>query len=147
MPRRVRRPFQRERLRSDAAFALEVSFCNEHGIPHSEFLAWKPEDRAKALAFVMESSEHCSMCGTAAWEWEENPHAYDAEEKQCKGCYLKGVYSDSSDTRIKGATVVLVKNTPMRRAKLQVAIAKKRKMKREAAEEAARVIEESARVG
>lgn len=124
-----------------------MSYCNQHGIPHSEFMEWSPEDRAKALAFVLESSERCSLCGTAAWEWADNPHAYEPEEKFCKGCYLKGVYTEASDSSIKGTTVVLAKNTPMRRAQLQVTVAKHRRMKREAAQEAARVRQEASLVG
>ena len=58
-------PFQRERLRKDRNFYLEMSYCFEHGIPHSKFLKWDAEDRAKTLAFALESSMRCSMCGTA----------------------------------------------------------------------------------
>ena len=39
-------------------------FCNTHGIPHSEFLEWDPDDRQKALAYLYEDSERCGMCGT-----------------------------------------------------------------------------------
>ena len=109
-----------------------MSFCNEHGIAHSEFLKWDPEDRAKALAFALEASERCQMCGTAAWEWEENKFAYEPDEKYCHGCYLKGSFSESTDTKLKGTTVTLVKNTPQRQAKLQLSIANRRRMREDA---------------
>lgn len=108
-----------------------MSFCNENGIPHSEFLDWDPVDRAKALAFALEASERCTLCGTAPWEWEENPHAYDAGEKFCKGCYIKQTTSDSSDSRTPGTTVTLFRNTKQRQAKLAVSLAKRRKMNME----------------
>lgn len=109
-----------------------MSFCNEHGIPHSKFLEWEPEDRAKALAFAIEASERCQMCGTAPWEWDHDRFAYEPEEKYCHGCYLKGVFSESTDTSLKGTTVTLAKNTPQRRARLQMSIASRRKMKQDA---------------
>ena len=83
----------RRRLRADSKFFLELQFCNEHGIPHSEFLHWDPVDRAKVLAFLSVKAEHCVMCGTAQWEWDPkqggNRYAYEAVEVFCPGCYAK----------------------------------------------------------
>lgn len=85
-------PYQR-RLRADSKFFFELQFCNEHGIPHSQFLSWDPVDQAKALAFAVVKSEHCVMCGTAAWEWDPKQggsrYAYEAVESFCPGCYAK----------------------------------------------------------
>ena len=72
-----------------------MSYCYEHGIPHSKFLKWDPEDRAKTLAFALESALRCSMCGTASWEWEENKFAYTAVDEFCQGCYQKSIFSDT----------------------------------------------------
>jgi hypothetical protein len=88
-----RKPY-RGRLRVDGAFYLELQFCDEHGLPHSQFLSWDPSDRSKAIAFVMEKAERCVMCGTAAWEWAENRRAYEPVEHFCQGCYLKAVAND-----------------------------------------------------
>jgi hypothetical protein len=71
---RVQHPFQRERLRYDASLYMEMSYCYENGIPHSEFLDWTPEDRAKTLAFMMEKALRCDLCGTAEWEWDADRH-------------------------------------------------------------------------
>lgn len=106
MHERVRDPSYRARLRYDSAFKLEVSYCVDKGIPHSEFLNWSSQDRAKTVAYIMEYGLVCSMCGTAEWEWEENPHAYSAEEEWCKGCYTKSVASEDAG-KMPGTTVVL----------------------------------------
>lgn len=66
-----------------------MSWCSEHGLPHSALLDWDNEDRAKLAAFLFESAERCSMCGTAAWEWDEDRYAYEAMQMQCYGCYIK----------------------------------------------------------
>lgn len=87
-----------------------MSYCAEHGIPHSAFLDWLPEDRAKLIAHLLEDAERCSLCGTASWEWDENQYAYEVAEKFCKGCYQKSVSSDDRST-LPGTTMVLVPNT------------------------------------
>ena len=48
-----------------------------------------PERVAKALAFMLEKSARCDMCGTAEWEWEADRRAYEPVEKFCMGCYLR----------------------------------------------------------
>jgi hypothetical protein len=93
-------------LRYDSSLYMELSFCTEHGIPHSEFLDWEPDDRAKALAFVIEKSARCDMCGTAQWEWDKDPFAYEPVEKMCKGCYLKHMAQEGSGA-MPGTTVSL----------------------------------------
>jgi len=75
---------------------MELSLCNEWGIPHSEFLEWEPDDRSKAAAFVMEKSLRCDLCGTAQWEWDENIKAYSPIEEFCMGCYYKEITSEDS---------------------------------------------------
>jgi len=67
---------------------------------------WDPEDRAKALALFVEESQRCQMCGTAEWEWEENPHAYEPIGKMCHGCYLKDTVQEDSKN-LPGTTIVL----------------------------------------
>lgn len=101
-----RKPY-RARLRFDADFFLELQYCVEHGIPHSTFLKWESTDRAKAIAYQMEKSERCQMCGTAGWEWQENRFAYEPVEEFCKGCYLKHVANEDAG-QIPGTSISLM---------------------------------------
>lgn len=113
----------RRRLRADSGFFLELQFCNEHGIPHSEFLGWEPADRAKALAFVIEKGQRCTMCGTAQWEWDENRFAYEPVEKRCPGCYVKDVMAEGT-SRNPGITVELLPTVGHEAAQRRVAEAR-----------------------
>lgn len=72
-------------------------------------------DRAKALAFIQEKSEHCVMCGTAGWEWDPKQgghrRAYEAVEVFCAGCYAKSAARDFDPQRnTDGVTIELVPN-------------------------------------
>lgn len=98
---------------------MELSLCAEFHIPHSTFLSWSAEDRAKALAFQIEKGERCTLCGTAPWEWEDNKFAYEAGEHFCRGCYIKNVASEGQG-RLPGTTVELVRSTPQQKAKAQL---------------------------
>lgn len=95
-----------------------MSFCVEKGIAHSEFLSWDVSDREKAMAFLLEQSLTCQMCGTAPWQWEENEHAFMAMDHLCKGCYLKKVSSEDAGS-LPGTTTVLVPVTPQRLQELE----------------------------
>lgn len=64
-------------------------------------------DRAKLVAFLLESSGKCSSCGTAAWEWEADRYAYEPAVQQCWGCYLKEISRDETDG-MAGARIALV---------------------------------------
>lgn len=102
---------------------MEVSYCYEKGIPHSEFLNWLPEDRAKAMAFQLEQATRCGMCGTAEWEWEANRRAYEPVEKFCMGCYLKHCAGEEAGS-MPGTTIAL---TPSHSAKNAQRLAKMRR--------------------
>lgn len=105
---------------------MEMSYCYEKGIPHSVLLNWEPEDRAKMMAYALESNARCSMCGTADWEWEDNKFAYTPIEEFCPGCYKKSVYSDQQGSNsLPGTNVKLTPTTPLLKAKMSV-MAKKR---------------------
>lgn len=97
----------RRRLRHDSTFWLELQFCTDHGIPHSEFLAWAPEDRAKTIAFLTEKGLRCQMCGTASWEWEQDIRAYEPVVVDCMGCYHRETMGAETDRR-PGARVELL---------------------------------------
>lgn len=63
-----------------------MAYCGPRGIPHSEFLSWPLDDQAKALGWMAEDAQKCSECGTADWEWMEDPNAYHAGPHVCRGC-------------------------------------------------------------
>lgn len=105
-----------------------MQYCYDKGIPHSKFLRWDPEDRAKTVAYSLEQASRCSMCGTAAWEWEENKYAYSAQDEFCRGCYQKAMFSDQESRSLPGTNVKLVATTPLLRAKMAVTAKKRRKI-------------------
>jgi hypothetical protein len=105
-----------------------MSYCFERGIPHSEFLLWNPEDRAKVLAFAAEQAARCNMCGTAGWEWQDNKFAYTAVEDFCQGCYQKAVQQEGNRT-LPGTNIRLVPTTPLLKAKMAIKEKKMRKMR------------------
>jgi hypothetical protein len=106
-----------------------MSYCYEHGIPHSKFLKWDPEDRAKTVAFALESSLRCSMCGTAPWEWEQNKFAYTAMDEFCQGCYQKSIFSDTEGSSLPGTNVKLVPTTPQLTAQLALKAKRRARLK------------------
>jgi hypothetical protein len=108
-----------------------MRYCYEKAIPHSVFLRWEPEDRAKVLAYAMEEATRCSMCGTAPWEWEQNKYAYTAIDELCLGCYQKSVFSDTMSKSLPGTNVKLVPTTPQLKAQQLVTAKKHRKMRTE----------------
>ena len=65
-----------------------MAFCNKHGIPHSAFLGWDPDDQDKALGFEREMAKVCSGCGTHKEAWEKDRFAYVPNSWQCPGCEL-----------------------------------------------------------
>jgi hypothetical protein len=91
---------------------MELEWCTDKGIPHSEFLSWSPEDRAKVLASLLESRKRCPSCGTSDWEWEEDRGAYQAMQHVCQGCKVLYAAEEETDTAL-GARMILV---PKRRA-------------------------------
>jgi hypothetical protein len=82
-------------------------------------MEWDSEDRAKALAFLFEAAERCSMCGTADWEWQANNHAYEPVLRTCLGCYYKEIAREGQEIG-PGVTVMLEKPGTMQSAQRQV---------------------------
>ena len=86
-----------------------MAYCTDHAIPHSVFLTeWSPEDRAKLMAYQLEKSERCTMCGTAGWEWEEDRFAYDPVTQVCEGCRRRDAYQEGQRDKAHGSSVVLL---------------------------------------
>lgn len=107
-----------------------MSYCYDHAIPHSKFLQWEPEDKAKVMAYAMEKASRCMQCGTAPWEWEENKFAYTAVEELCMGCYQKSVYSEAESRSLPGTNVKLIPMTPELKAQMLVKARKRERMMR-----------------
>jgi hypothetical protein len=105
-----------------------MTWLSERGMPHSEWLDWDHEDRAKQLAFLAEANARCDMCGTAEWEWKENPHAYEPVDEFCRGCYMKSVFQDQESGGLPGTNVKLVPFSPLRQAERVVRAKKQAQM-------------------
>lgn len=88
-----------------------MQWCAEHGIAHSQFLSWDDADRSKLIAYIIESRSQCSSCGTSDWEWDNDPDAYQAMRRICKGCMV--LYAAEEDKPSLGSRMVLI---PKKRA-------------------------------
>lgn len=86
---------------------MEVGWCVDHGLPHSELLSWDFEDRAKLIASLLETASRCQMCGTSEYEWDEDMDAYEAVSIMCRGCLIKEAASEDAPS-IAGTRVTLV---------------------------------------
>lgn len=67
-----------------------MNYVGPRGIPLSEFLQWAPDDQQAALAWQADQNERCPHCGTAEWEWEQDPMFAATETRVCRGCNLRG---------------------------------------------------------
>jgi hypothetical protein len=106
-----------------------MNYCHDQGIPHSKYLKWSAEDRAKNMAYMLESSLRCSSCGTAPWEWEENKFAFTAIDEFCQGCYQKSMFTDTQGSSLPGTNVKLVPTTPRLTAQMALKAAKRRRLR------------------
>jgi len=62
------------------------------------------------------------MCGTSAWEWEEDPDAYEAVRLTCPGCMRREVLSDDRDApSARGSSVRLMAKAAAERMRAEVA--------------------------
>lgn len=82
-------------------------------MPHSDFLEWSDEDRAKAMAHLIHESQTCQRCGTQDWEWDPEQggshHAYFPRESICRGCEVKDfIQDDKEKSKVPGRYVELV---------------------------------------
>lgn len=63
------------------------------------------------MAYLLEKSERCAMCGTAPWEWDEEQggsrDAYSAAQHQCMGCYHVKIAGQDTEL-MPGASITLV---------------------------------------
>lgn len=92
-----------------------MDYCTPRGIPHSEFLRWRSDDRAKALAWQLRQAQTCGGCGTRPEEWQESQgghrYAYRAEHVRCRGCEVRAQGESSLPKNAgRGIHVVLRRN-------------------------------------
>lgn len=71
---------------------MELDYCVEHGIPHSQFLGWPEDDQDKVVEYRLHMMGQCRQCGTWPAEWVEEdgtalePPPYLAATQRCLGC-------------------------------------------------------------
>lgn len=71
---------------------MELRYCYDKGIPHSQFLSWPEEDQDKVVAFILWDGAKCGSCGTNPSDWlDENGHMADdppfvVGSRMCYGC-------------------------------------------------------------
>lgn len=80
-----------ERLRRAPLLALEVAVAREYRIPHSTLLGWDADDRALAVADLVESRTVCTGCGVPARAMRDP----DAATLTVDGCFWCGVLSQA----------------------------------------------------
>jgi len=67
----------------------------------------------------MERAQRCTMCGTASYEWQEDPFSYTPVFHTCVGCQKKELLSEDDTPRVKGTTVRLVPKAEAERLRLE----------------------------
>ena len=67
----------------------------------------------------MERAAHCTMCGTAQWEWDEDPYAYEPVFHTCPGCQKKDLLSEDDTPRPKGTSVRLISKASAERLRVE----------------------------
>jgi hypothetical protein len=95
-----------------------MAYCYERGIPHSHFLDWDPDDRAKVMAYYFWSSEICPHCNTRNSDWVDDNNrflddpTYEMTTIKCYGCGEMERMRDSLPNDLKGVYVVPVRFDP-----------------------------------
>jgi hypothetical protein len=109
------------RLKADPELEIELGVCHHYRIPHSEFLSWSDDDRAKAIWTYIRERTTCSQCGTRAEEWDPakggHRRAYIATVETCRGCQAMKTRENglTDQQRAGGNHVVLRKNPEVKR--------------------------------
>jgi predicted Fe-S protein YdhL (DUF1289 family) len=94
-----------------------MAVCAEYKIPHSTFLSWSADDRAKAMWWQLRQRQVCAGCGTRRDEWvtPDGPRldAYTAEPQVCHGCRAISAERDRiGENAPAGIQIVLKKPKP-----------------------------------
>jgi RNase P subunit RPR2 len=95
-----------------------MGYCYDHAIPHSRFLDWDPDDRAKVMAYYIWKSEICPHCNTRNSDWVDehnrfldNP-TYEMTTIKCFGCAEMERMRESLPSGLNGVYVVPVRYDP-----------------------------------
>lgn len=80
-----------ERLRRAPLLQLEMAVARHYRIPHSTLMAWSGDDRALAVADLVESRAVCTGCGVPARAMRDP----DAATLQVDGCFWCGVLAQA----------------------------------------------------
>ena len=73
------------------------------------------------VAVSLERAERCTMCGTADYEWAEDPYAYEAVRVSCPGCLRREtLQEDSGSGAGKGVSVRLLSAHAAERARIEL---------------------------
>jgi hypothetical protein len=107
-----------KRLNADPELELELEVCRHYRLPHSQFLGWSDDDRAKAIWSHVRARQTCARCGTRDEEWDPqrggHRRAYTAEAHVCRGCEAVEARSAglTDEDRTGGVHVALKKRGP-----------------------------------
>lgn len=98
----------------DQQLAAEMTVCEHYRIPHSEFLRWGEEDRAKAIWWRARQLSTCPSCGIRP----EQADAYVAQTSVFRCCQIRERAEEElakmpAPQRGRGARIVLVKQEEM----------------------------------
>jgi hypothetical protein len=74
-----------------------MAYCGPKGIPLSTFLSWPVDDQQAALVWQAEESLKCPNCGTADWQWEQDPDFAEPETRICIGCQMLDIERENND--------------------------------------------------
>jgi len=61
---------------------------------------------------MLNEADRCKLCGTTSDEWEDNAKAYAPTESFCKGCYLKEIAGEDTES-LPGTTITLIPTTSL----------------------------------
>ena len=96
-----------------------MDYCGPKGIPLSSFLSWTVDDQDAALWWQAELNLRCRNCGTAEWEWEQDPYAYGVVQKVCKGCAMTQAAQRQAEEKTAGMKFSLAELMPGLQIRLQ----------------------------
>lgn len=80
-----------ERIRRAPLLQLEMAVAFEYRIPHSQLMAWSEDDRAYAIAYLIDQRSTCTGCGVPRRAMTDP----DAATLEVDGCLWCGVLAQA----------------------------------------------------
>jgi hypothetical protein len=71
---------------------MEMEYCFDHAVPHSQFMEWSEDDQDKVIAYNVFKRTVCAKCGTIPEDWLDEqgeylePPPYVVTTRHCPGC-------------------------------------------------------------